>query len=152
TGSHALKVGVDVGSGRKRLQRYFEAPGVNFIQQYSSGVPTSVVIYNDPNDQRSELKNDVGLYLQDHLTIKGLTLSPGIRYEYLRSGYPEQGIPVSDQTLTLLEGYAVRQTFPAVDNLPNWKTWSPRIGAAYDLFGDAKTVVKASLSRYQAAQ
>jgi hypothetical protein len=152
TGSHALKFGVDSGSGKKRLERYFEAPGVNFVQQYANGVPTSVVIYNTPVDQRSELHHDLGIYLQESWTINRLTVSPGIRFEYLRTGYPEQGIPVEDQRLTLLEGYAVRPIFPAVDNLPNWKNWSPRLGVAYDVFGNARTVVKMSLSRYQVAQ
>ena len=36
----------------------------------------------------------------------------------------------------------------AVDNVPNFKDISPRFGAAYDLRGDGKTAVKASLGRY----
>jgi hypothetical protein len=35
-----------------------------------------------------------------------------------------------------------------VDGLPTWNTLSPRIGVAYDLFGDAKTAVKFSLNHY----
>ena len=38
--------------------------------------------------------------------------------------------------------------FDAVDNIPNWKDIGPRIGANYDLFGNGKTAVKATLSRY----
>ena len=32
--------------------------------------------------------------------------------------------------------------------MPNWKDISPRLGAAYDLFGNGKTAIKASLGRY----
>jgi hypothetical protein len=30
-----------------------------------------------------------------------------------------------------------------------WSTWSPRLGVAYDLFGNGKTALKASFGRYQ---
>ncbi len=37
--------------------------------------------------------------------------------------------------------------FPAVENVPNWKDINPRVSAAYDLFGNGKTAIKASVSR-----
>jgi len=43
-------------------------------------------------------------------------------------------------------------TYPAVDNVPNWKDLSPRLGAVYDLFGNGKTAVKISAGRYVASQ
>ena len=125
---------------------------MNFIQQYSNGVPTSVVLYNTPVVQLNHMDRDVGVYLQDSWKIDRLTVAPGIRFEYLKVSYPEQGrVPLDQQQLLLLQGYAERPVFPARDNVPNWKNWSPRLGVAYDLFGDARTVVKLSLNRYQAA-
>jgi hypothetical protein len=38
--------------------------------------------------------------------------------------------------------------FPRVDNVPNWKDINPRVGVSYDLFGNGKTAIKASLGRY----
>ena len=40
--------------------------------------------------------------------------------------------------------------FAAIDNLPTLADWSPRLGAAYDLFGNAKTAIKGSIGRYPA--
>ena len=33
-------------------------------------------------------------------------------------------------------------------DVPNWKDFGPRIGVAYDLFGNGKTAIKWTLSRY----
>ena len=120
---------------------------MNFIERFSNGIPNSVVIFNTPNVQENRVNHDIGLYLQDTYTIDRLTLTPGIRFEYLNGSFPEQRVPASDQRLLLLEGYA-EQGSGARGDLPNWKNWSPRIGVAYDLFGDGKTAVKTSFSKY----
>jgi len=39
-----------------------------------------------------------------------------------------------------------------VKNVPSWKDLSPRVGVAYDLFGDGKTALKAALGRYVASE
>ena len=44
------------------------------------------------------------------------------------------------------------RNFPAIPNLPNWNDWSVRMAAAYDLFGDGKTAVKANAGSYVGSQ
>ena len=41
--------------------------------------------------------------------------------------------------------------YDGVSNVPNWKDISPRLGVAYDLFGNGKTALKASFGRYVVA-
>jgi hypothetical protein len=40
------------------------------------------------------------------------------------------------------------RSFAAIENVPNWKDVSVRMGAAYDLFGDGKTALKGNVGRY----
>ncbi len=49
------------------------------------------------------------------------------------------------------------RSFPRINcetikGLGCWKTWSPRIGGAYDLFGNGKTAIKASFGKYYIPQ
>jgi hypothetical protein len=40
--------------------------------------------------------------------------------------------------------------FPEVEHSPRWENLSPRVGAAYDLFGTGRTALKVALGRYPA--
>ena len=40
------------------------------------------------------------------------------------------------------------RSFPRVDNLPNWKDISPRVGAVWDVFGNSRTALKFNFARY----
>jgi outer membrane receptor protein involved in Fe transport len=81
-----------------------------------------------------------GIYGQDSWTIKHLTVHYGLRWEYWSAGVPLQGMQAG-------RFVGARQFGP--EDLPAWKTFSPRTGIAYDLFGDGKTALKFSANRYQ---
>ncbi|MBI3491168.1 MAG: TonB-dependent receptor [Acidobacteria bacterium] len=150
TGSHAFKTGMELSHGFSVLQQNYQNPKINFIQQFNNGKPFRVTIYSTPLDEEDRLKADLGIYLQDTWTLKRLTLTPGVRWEYFRAGYNEEGVSVTQQSLLLSEGYAQRPLFPAKD-MPTWKNWAPRFGAAYDLFGNGKTAIKGGINKYVVA-
>ena len=85
--------------------------------------------------------NQRQLYAQDSWTFDRLTINAGLRWEYFRSKIAEE---VSGA------GRFVPDRAFGPEQMPVWKTLSPRVGAVYDLFGNAKTALKVSANRYQA--
>ena len=154
TGSHAVKGGFELSHGKSGLQRRFQNPAINFYERYHTvnGVttPFQVTLFNTPTEEQDKLNADLGLYLQDTWTLKKLSLTPGIRWEYFNASYAEEGVSVQQQALMLAEGYAQRPLFPAT-TMPTFSNLAPRFGASYDLFGNGKTALKASIARYNAA-
>jgi hypothetical protein len=154
TGSHAIKVGMELSHGKSILQRNFQNSTINFYQRYhtvsGASVPFQVTLFNTPTDEHDQLNADLGLYLQDTWTLKRLTLTPGIRWEYFNASYPDEGVSVQQQALMIAEGYTQRPLFPGT-TMPTFKNFAPRFGASYDLMGDGKTAVKASVAKYDSA-
>ena len=136
TGAHQAKFGFQYNWGTYINTRETNA---DLQQVYSNGVPVSVTVYNTPLRYKDALLGDLGIYLQDTWTMDRLTLNGGLRYEVLRH-------EVSDQESGAGRFIGARR-FSAIP-MPTWKDVSPRFGAVYDLFGNAKTALKFGLNRY----
>ena len=138
TGSHTFKAGVEhshfweeheFATIYNNLQYGFVTPGVSFrVRQY--GTPRNSFMR----------ANDLGFYAQDQWTIDRLTLNLGVRYDSINGYVPAQSHPAS----RFVDSFSTGR----IDNVPNWKDINPRLGAAYDLFGDGRTALKANLGRY----
>jgi hypothetical protein len=140
TGTHNIKTGIQRTWGPFN---HTEDRNADLVQRYRSGVPDSVTIYNTPRYYQERLNHDIGIYIQDSWTLKRLTLNPGLRWEYMNG----------QNTATVSGGgrFVPERRVPTYENLPNWKDWSPRFGIVYDLFGNAKTAIKGTFSRYNGA-
>jgi hypothetical protein len=112
-------------------------------ERFRGTVPDSVIVYNTPTISKERLNADLGLYAQDSWTLKRLTLGPGVRFEYFNAKIEA----ITEPTGRFIGARA----FPEVPDRPNWTNVAPRLGAVYDLTGDSKTALKASVNKYNTA-
>jgi len=138
TGSHAIKGGIQYQWGW--IKHWRDSNG-DMVERYRNGLPDSIIRWNFPiPEAESDLDHNIGLYLQDSWTVHRLTVNPGIRYEILRGSVPAQSAPAGR--------FVPERHFAEIPDLPNWKNWAPRVGVAYDLFGNSKTALKFAVGRY----
>jgi hypothetical protein len=139
TGSHNAKFG-----GR---YHYNDSLGVNFYNDsqlsytFLNGVPTQLTMFGNHDVRQLVTQGMASLYAQDQWTRGRLTLQGGVRFEHLSAEFPAQQIgPNALIPVAIL--------FPARDSGVGVKDIMPRVGAAYDLFGNGRTAIKVSLGRY----
>jgi hypothetical protein len=63
-----------------------------------------------------------------------------VRFDYFNSFVPEQHVPAGR--------FVVARDVSAIDHVPLWTDRNPRVGVAYDLFGNGRTALKLSMARY----
>ena len=137
TGSHAFKAGLSALQGESTIAGQ---PLYNVQYVFRNRVPVSLNQVAWPIHQLSKVKVDLALFAQDQWTIRDLTLSMGLRFENLNDYNPAQTRPAGE--------FTPEMHFDEVRNVPNWKDINPRFSAAYDIFGNGKTALKASVGRF----
>ncbi len=140
TGSHAAKIGLQFQHDWAWTTQTVTNNGVTY--QLRNGVPTQVTQYATPLSLYELTKANIGIFGQDQWTLKRLTLNLGLRFDYYNNYVPSETNGPGPLVPTR------NVTFPEVDNVPNWKNGTPRLGGAFDLFGNGKTAVKASIGKY----
>lgn len=136
----------------------FGAPGPagtaeHFYISTTGGFPTAFWTDNGPVSSENTLRTH-SLFFQDKFQVAPrLTLDYGIRYDQYHSSYPEQGIgsngntPCVDDSQCDVGPFAVRTVTPA-RHVVTFNAVVPRGALIYDVFGNAKTALKASWGRY----
>ena len=87
------------------------------------------------------------IFMQDQWTRGRMTLQGALRWDYVYSWAPAEGNG-TDST-SRFTSTPIR--FPRTESVTGYHDLSPRVGLAYDLFGNGRTAVKASVGRYLSA-
>lgn len=146
TGSHAFKVGWTMQNGWSSRPQWhgpiqYPAGQLGDISLATlNGTPTQVTVYATPYTLLENLDADLGLYAQDQWRIGRLTLNLAARFDWMKNSVPAQDVPAGT--------WLAARSFAPIDNVPNWKDFGPRIGVTYDLFGNGRTALKGTVSRY----
>jgi hypothetical protein len=137
TGSHAYKAGVTHSHGYEG--RDTNDGGQPLSYRFNNGIPNQITQRALPIFTKVNVDHSLGAFVQDKWTVRRLTTSYGLRYDYFATSFPEQTLGPT----TLTPDRDLR--FPARKNLA-WHDASPRLGASYDVFGTGRTAAKISLN------
>ncbi len=170
-GAHEIKAGIEAEHTRYELDYWKYDPIRLDWYDYATRNPYytnpskregRILTYPSPREQGQWAAKDYGLrlsaFFQDSFKMKKLVVNFGLRYDNQKQYEPEQhrpycGLPLLD---AIAETYLAPQglispwselTVPA-KTMVHFSNFSPRIGLVYDVFGNEKTAVKLSFSRY----
>jgi Carboxypeptidase regulatory-like domain len=140
TGTHNIKVGItdEQAFNDESRTRNNQTDGLNF--DFFNGRPIRLQYYAQPFLQQERQNAEIGLFAQDAWKIQRMTLSLGLRWDYLTMGYPEADLPAGP--------FVPARHVDELSGIPTWSDINPRLGISYDVFGNGRTAVKASLGRY----
>lgn len=147
-GEHRLKFGIDINVNRFEAQRIpfgvgsyrFQSSGstsalTNYLNNIPRRLEQTILISPDLAQAKGE-QREYSLFVQDKVKLtKDLTLNFGLRWEGLDNPNP----PVPNLA------YAVTKSIP-----DDWNQWQPRLGGAWDIFGNGNSVLRISSGLYAA--
>ncbi len=141
TGAHSLKVGYAAAHEVTNLFGNYATHGLAY--RFNGGVPNLITQRITPWQQGNHTRYD-GFYVQDQWTRNRLTLQGALRYEHAWSFFPEgQSGLLADSVFG-----GAKSTLPEAKGVTGYNDIAPRMGLAYDVFGNGKTAIKANLSKY----
>lgn len=106
---------------------------------FQNGVPNQIVVYNYPYPTSMNILHSQAGYITDKWVIRRVALNFGVRAERYYNFYPDQS-GVAGQFVALFPVQQYQST-----PILTWSDVVPRAGIAWDVRGNGKTVVKASL-------
>jgi hypothetical protein len=139
TGAHNLKWGYQGGHMSNRNTTYV---GRQISYRFNNGVPNQLSQRVGTNATSNSLRYHA-VYVQDQWTRSKLTIQAALRYETASSWAPagENGIIADNE-------FGGPFLLPRTDGVKGYHDLTPRMGAAYDVFGNGKTALKVNVAQY----
>src|SRR5215510_14839501 len=139
SGSHNMKWGYQAGYMNGKSTTWV---GRQVSYRFNNGVPNQLSQRVGTNETSNSLQYN-GVYIQDQWTRKRLTLQGALRFETASSWAPagENGILFQNE-------FGAPVLLPRTDGVHGYKDITPRMGAAYDVFGNGKTALKVNVGQY----
>lgn len=162
TGSHNFKAGYQGGYFISHMGRVANSTQMRYVFSSACTVPVpsgsncselggqallnpiSVGYYLAPRWDQHDRTETTGLYAQDQWTVGRMTLQGAIRFDRAWSWAPAEG----NGTTQTSRFNPNPITFDRTVEVRGYNDITPRIGFAYDLFGNGKTAVKLNLGKY----
>ena len=138
SGTHNLKIGYQhtfMTDDRKWMTN-----DANLTYRFSNGVPNQLTESIAPWVNTSRLAADA-VFVQDQWTLRRITLQGALRFDRAASWFPTQRLGPSRFMPTAI-------VVPETRGVDSYKDLSPRLGAAYDLFGTGNTALRFSLAKF----
>src|SRR5215470_1085235 len=141
TGSHSMKFGYqgNLWKDDREMHTNSQSLAYTFFGGKALAPFGSITEYANPYTVNASARQD-SLFAQDQWTINRLTLQGAVRWDHPWSWFPAQTEPASR--------FFPGATFARTDGVTGYNDITPRMGAAYDLFGNGKTALKVSLGKY----
>jgi hypothetical protein len=138
TGAHSLKIGYQ---GTLLISdRVWSTNNQNLTYRLNNGVPNQLTESISPWTDLSHAAWHA-LFAQEQWTFRRLTLQGALRFDRASSWFPEQQEGPS-------RFLPVAVSFPETKGVDSYKDITPRLGVAYDVFGNGRTALKLNVGKY----
>ncbi len=138
TGAHSMKVGYQ-GTYMTDDRTWF-TNSQNLAYRVDNGVPNQLTELISPwvNNARASWH---AVFAQEQWTAGRLSLQGALRYDHAGSWFPAQQEGPSRFLPTPM-------IFPETKGVDSYNDITPRFGAAYDVFGNGRTAIRANIGKY----
>jgi hypothetical protein len=138
TGAHSIKVGYQ-GTYLVDDRTWF-TNDQNLAYRFNNGVPDQITESISPwqNDARAGW---TAFYAQEQWTLGAVTLQGALRFDRAGSWFPQQQHGPTRFLPTPI-------VFPETKGVDSYNDLTPRVGFAWDVFGNGRTALKANVGKY----